>query len=326
MKPTEADVKHAFHKHRERVISAQAIIDNRPPLLHAKNYARFSKLKDDINTSDHINSENMILLKALNKIVRTRGEIDTFRQAEYSPTPNYDKLRQKFRQLEELEFENFRLGKNILCAKPDLCTWLEDRFKRKMAKKKVKPFEYPTQIMEKYSNIKIPHDPFLAKKYLRPKIWLNLEVKGVRPLGHIVIELYTEAAPQVVMEFVRLCFNKQKERLSFVRLFPCLWLQGELKIDRHSLIRKNIEYDKRCLDHGRYAGILSFAVKSVCKCSESFIPFAISFKPLRVCNGRFVGFGHVCSGEKILSCIEFFGTKNGKPTKEIVVSNCGVIH
>ncbi|XP_065362294.1 peptidyl-prolyl cis-trans isomerase E-like [Calliphora vicina] len=324
MQATEFDIKNAYLHHRLRVRCAKAIIDHHPPLLHAGNFSRFSKMKEDVQTLMARNKQNTQLLIALNRVVRTKGEIDTFRTADNSFAPNYCKLPQKYRLLQQLDFENVRIGKKIMCAKPELDTWLSEKFKRKVIQQKPTPFKYPALVMSKYSNIEIPENPLQLEKFLRPKIWFNLEVKDVRPLGRIIMELYTEAAPQVVMEFVRLCFAKQKERINFIRLFPRLWLEGEISLDESTLIKKNIEYDKRSLDHGQFVGVLSFNVRNV-KCSQkAMLNFTLSFKPLRVCNGRRVGFGHVCRGFKVLSCIEDFGTKNGKPSKEIVVSNCGI--
>lgn len=324
MKATDFDIKNAYLHHRFRVKCAKAIIDHHPPLLHAGNFSRFSKMKEDIQTLMTRNKENTKLLIALNKIVRTKGEIDTFRTATNCLTPNYNKLPQKYRQLDKLDFDNVRIGKKIMCTKPKLNTWLDDKFKRKSNKKQPQAFEYPSLVMSKYSKIQIPKDPLYVKKFLRPKIWFNIEVKNSRPLGQIVVELYTEAAPQVVMEFVRLSFGKQKERLKFVRLFPELWLVGEISLDDHTLLRKNIEYDKRSIDHGQYVGVLSFKVKDVKYSNGNVLNFTLSFKPLKVCNGHRVGFGYVCRGLKVLNCIEEFGTRNGKLSKELIVSDCGL--
>ncbi|XP_023301112.2 uncharacterized protein LOC111683290 [Lucilia cuprina] len=324
MKATEFDIKNAYLHHRFRVKCAKAIIDHHPPLLHTGNFSRFSKMKEDVYTLLNRNKQNAQLLIALNKVVRTKGEIDTFRTADNSFEANYCKLPQKYRQLQQLDLENVRIGKKIACAKPELDTWLNDKFKRKVVKQKPPPFQYPSLVMSKYSNIQIPQDPVKLEKFLRPKIWFNLEVKDVRPLGCITMELYTEAAPQVVMEFIRLFHAKQKERINFVRLFPRLWLEAEIPLDDRTLIKKNIEYDKRSVDHGQYAGVLSFNVKTIRNCPKPVLNFTLSFKPLRVCNGHRVGFGRVCSGFKVLNCIQDFGTKNGKPSKEIIVSNCGL--
>ncbi|KAM7356728.1 peptidyl-prolyl cis-trans isomerase-like [Cochliomyia hominivorax] len=324
MKLTDFDIKNAYLHHRFRVKCAKAIVDHRPPTLHVVNYCRFTKMKEDIFTLKSRIKENARLLVALNKVVRTKGEINTFRTAKNSYTPNYSKLSQKCLLLDKWDFENVRIGKKIMCVKPDLDTWLNDRFKRNIKKKKSTSFKYPFSILKKYSKIEIPQNPLKLKQFLRPKIWFNLELKNIRPLGQIIMELYTEAAPQVVMEFVRLCFAKEKERINFVRLFPQLWLEGEISLDDKTLIRENIEYDKRSLDHGQHVSVLSFNIRNV-KCGKKCIlNFTLSFKPLKVCNGRRVGFGYVCRGLKVLNSIECFGTKNGKPSKDIIVSDCGL--
>uniref|UniRef100_A0A1I8NXG0 PPIase cyclophilin-type domain-containing protein n=1 Tax=Stomoxys calcitrans TaxID=35570 RepID=A0A1I8NXG0_STOCA len=154
-----------------------------------------------------------------------------------------------------------------------------------------------------------------------------VSIKEVCPVGRLVIHLHTEAAPAVVLELMRLCGNHHNNSLSFVKIFPSLWLEAQLQLGDKTMLCRTLEYDKRALDHGNYAGVLSFSLDHLNlleEDKETSLMFAISFRPLGLLNGRRVGFGHVIEGLDILNFIQAYGTKNGKPTKEFVVSKCGV--
>uniref|UniRef100_A0A1A9WFB0 PPIase cyclophilin-type domain-containing protein n=1 Tax=Glossina brevipalpis TaxID=37001 RepID=A0A1A9WFB0_9MUSC len=125
---------------------------------------------------------------------------------------------------------------------------------------------------------------------------------------------------------VRLCMKKDMDRLQFVRLFSGLWADVDISLDNTTLINENIEYDMRAVDHGTHPGVFHFSVENDRAYRKGVLSFSISFKRLRVLNGRRVGFGHVVRGAKTLNCIQDYSTKNGKPTKEVVITNCGVIH
>ncbi|XP_061395593.1 peptidyl-prolyl cis-trans isomerase-like [Musca vetustissima] len=323
---TEEFHKLAHAKHRKRVAEAKAIVDHKSPILHVGNFSRFSKLKDDVMTFVERNKANAELLVRMNEIFRTRGVTDSFRVKETALAATNLPIRLK--ELHKIEMENMKMGKRILCTTKELDTWQDAAKlrKSKTAKSHHGKFLVPYGILKKYSQLKLPQDHKELKVVLRPKVWFDLEVKNIRPLGRIVLQLYTEAAPGVVLEFIKLCSSGvDNQRLSFVRLFPSLWLEGNLRLPDKTLISRPLEYDKRAMDHGKYAGILSFSLDHLKYHKRGLFYFSISFKPLVVLNGRRIGFGRVVEGLKAMKSIDVYGTKNGKLTKEIVVSQCGIV-
>uniref|UniRef100_W8C0K2 Peptidyl-prolyl cis-trans isomerase A n=1 Tax=Ceratitis capitata TaxID=7213 RepID=W8C0K2_CERCA len=183
----------------------------------------------------------------------------------------------------------------------------------------------PLHVLKRYQDITVTNDESMLRRLLRPRVFFDLEVKGIRPLGRIVIQLFTEACPEVVLEFVRMCTTEKGERMSFTRLFPPMWLEGELALtDNKTLTAHNIEHDTNVLDHGCGAGVLSFPSRYVRGSKRRFLSFSISFKPLKVLNGKRIAFGRVKRGFWILDAVQDYGTNSGKPQREIIVTGCGI--
>ncbi|XP_017489348.1 PREDICTED: uncharacterized protein LOC108377583 [Rhagoletis zephyria] len=183
----------------------------------------------------------------------------------------------------------------------------------------------PPHVLKHYQAITVSTDESMLRRLLRPRVFFDLEVKGIRPLGRIVIQLFTEACPEVVLEFVRMCTMEGGERMRFTRLFPMLWLEGELALtDKKTLTAHNIEHDMNVLDHGSGAGVLSFPSRYVRGSKRRFLSFSISFKPLKLLNGKRIAFGRVRRGFWILDTVQDYGTNSGKPQRDIAVTNCGM--
>ncbi|XP_050325884.1 uncharacterized protein LOC126756685 [Bactrocera neohumeralis] len=183
----------------------------------------------------------------------------------------------------------------------------------------------PLHVLKRYQDITVSTDEGMLRRLLRPRIFFDLEVKGIRPLGRIVIQLFTEACPEVVLEFVRMCTTENGERMSFTRLFPPMWLEGELALtDNKTLTAHSIEHDTTVLDHGSGAGVLSFPSRYVRGSKRRFLSFSISFKPLKVLNGKRIAFGRVRRGLWILDAVQDYGTNSGKPQRDIIVTSCGM--
>lgn len=188
-----------------------------------------------------------------------------------------------------------------------------------------KLYGIPSHVLKRYQDITVSTDEGMLRRLLRPRVFFDLEVKGIRPLGRIVIQLFTEACPEVVLEFVRMCTTENGERMSFTRLFPPMWLEGELALtDNKTLTAHNIEHDTSVLDHGSGAGVLSFPSRYVRGSKRRFLSFSISFKPLKVLNGKRIAFGRVRRGLWILDAVQDYGTNSGKPQRDIIVTSCGM--
>ncbi|XP_075163781.1 uncharacterized protein LOC142236434 [Haematobia irritans] len=321
MTNTENLRKHALEQHHKRIKEAKAIVDTKPPIVHIGMFSQFSKLKSDVHTLIERNRANAELLVRMNEIFRIPGTTDCFRTKETDAAPS--SIPKRIKELEKIEAANMILGKRILCVTTELDTWQTKReTKRKIRKLKISSLN----LLQKYSSLNL--EKFSKKHlglFLRPHIWFDLVVKDIRPLGRIIVELSTEAAPFVILEFMRLCHHHQSEKIKFFRIYPSLWIEGHLNIGATSIIHKNLEYDKRAIDHGKYSGVLSFSLDNIKSQTIDFLPFAISFRPLRVLNGNRVGFGRIIRGLKEFDCIQLYGTKTGTTSRDIYVKDCGVV-
>lgn len=314
----------AHEAHRLRVKNAKAIVDDEAPILHAGNYARFGSLKQDIHTFFNHHKHNFSLLVNLNRTNRTKGVIDTFHIKSLHAKSQVPRMQSDVRQIEN---RNIKFGKRLLCVTGTMSR----HFERKIVSETDKINEdviLPLHLLNKYKkyrNVCLPTDIFVLRKLMRPIIYFKLEVKGYRPLGNVCIQLYTEAAPQVVMEFIRLCLANDNERITFVRLFLGLWAEAELSLQYSTLIHDDIEYDMRAINHGEFPGILSFNMDTYRLYPHEKLNFTISFKPLSILNGHRIGFGRIVRGGRCLSCMQDYSTKNGKPIKQILITKCGVL-
>ncbi|XP_065362232.1 uncharacterized protein LOC135955794 [Calliphora vicina] len=307
--------------HKRNIKNARSLIDLKPPKLFACTYLRVPKLKDDFIATKRILKENIQLLTKLNYIQRNHGFTENINKCVSIKSSHLIRLTKR---LHEIEKDNCKLGKRILKAKSSVDTrrGLEElRVQRKHNHTKS---SISQATLQEYRDVINLQEPSLIGKLLRPKVFIDLYVKNVRPLGRIVIQLYTEACPEFVLEFMRLCSYRNLDMLKVIRIFPLLWLEAELSVPDDVLSCPGFMYNMHCLDHGQGSGVLSFAKSYLNGFPPGLLNFSISFKALSVLNGERVPFGVICQGLKVLYCLQDYGTKNGKTKKDIVIANCGV--
>ncbi|XP_061397836.1 uncharacterized protein LOC133333536 [Musca vetustissima] len=193
---------------------------------------------------------------------------------------------------------------------------------------KLAPGNIPYHIWQRYRQLPFIRTPSMLMKLLRPQIFLELQLSSGQALGRLVIQLFTEACPEIVLQFVRICLSQQAERFKFSRILLHLWLEGELHLmDKHALTMPNIEHDPMAINHGSAAGILSFPSRYLRGSKFRFISFSVSFKPIDVLNGKRIAFGKVRRGQHVLQQLQqnCETADNGRPLKEIYVTTCGVL-
>ncbi|XP_073846502.1 peptidyl-prolyl cis-trans isomerase A [Musca autumnalis] len=186
----------------------------------------------------------------------------------------------------------------------------------------------PYHVWQRYRDLPFIKSPRMLMKLLRPQIFLDLHLSNGQPLGRLVIQLFTEACPEIVLQFVRICMSQQAERFKFTRILLHLWLEGELHLmDKNALTIPNIEHDPMAINHGSAAGILSFPSRYLRGSKFRFISFTVSFKPIDVLNGKRIAFGKIRRGQHVLQRLQqnCEVSDNGKPLKEIYVTTCGVL-
>lgn len=186
----------------------------------------------------------------------------------------------------------------------------------------------PFHVRQRYDHLTFAQDWKLMQRLLRPCIYLDLlDIKG-NALGRLVIQLFTEACPEVVLQFVRTCLAKKPELFHISRLVSPLWLEAELSFaDKNALTSDSIEHDAMSVNHGSSAGIVSFPSRYLRGSKLHFLTFTISFTPINVLNGKRIAFGIVKCGHKVLERLQCFEvTRSGRPRKNVTVSACGVYY
>lgn len=315
--------KKLFCKHKQFLKNARCRINLKPVRMMANTFLRVDRLKLDYLASKRILNDNITLLTKINNIQRNRGFTNNYNEAKGVWPTGYHRSCQRVREIEKA---NFKFGCRLLAMRSSLYSRLNSGVSREAEMRTLKEntFVIPANIMRKYSALISTQETSMWYKLLRPKIFIDLYVKNIRPLGRIIIQLYTEACPALVLQFVRLCHSQASAQWKFIRIFPILWIEGELVVPKDTLTEPGFEYNMNTLDHGHGSGILSFAKSYTLGFPEGLLNFSISFKELPVLNGERIPFGIVTNGLKVLDCLQDYGTKNGKTKKTIEVVNCGI--
>ncbi|CAD7005564.1 uncharacterized protein LOC101454562 [Ceratitis capitata] len=309
-------------EYKKMILDVKPRVDDVPPKLNVRDMLRASKLRDDCNAFERIRRMNNELLRNVNIISRIGGQLDTFRERKMNSARSRIPL--ILLQNRYIERDNIKFGQFLKTVGTTLDTHVAPHLLRHVRKDSVE-FVLPAQILAKYHQIKMPPYSQL-RRLLRPVIYFDFYVKGLRPAGRITIQLYTEACPQVVLAFVRACRNGDKNKIFVNRLFPGLWLDCCLLLPQEQKIKpKHIEYDMRALDHNR-SGTLAFTLDQQDALHKDALKFTLSVKPLQVLNGKRVAFGVASSGTKVLDSMQVFGMKkSGKLTKSIIISDMGLL-
>ncbi|XP_055905977.1 uncharacterized protein LOC129941377 [Eupeodes corollae] len=302
-----------YWQHLCKVRNARCEVDSRPPNIRAEIFFRPTRIRHDNDCSKRIISENVVLLEKMNQIQRIEGEVKCYNKNSGIRKTN---IAEKKKLLQKIDEENFNLGRKLFCMKATFNT-------RPPAMKHVPrtphdQIEYRKELYKQYEDVMPVRDINRVPLLLWPKIYIDLEIKGYRCLDRIVMVLCTEAAPNVVLHLVRMC-KEGKSLFKFNRIFPNLWTEGEIETPEGLEIGTTQKINPH-IDHSQ-SGTLNLLERGAKGCFE----FSLSFKPLKVLNGKSVAFGKVMEGLKVLDCLQDYGTKNGKPKKEILVKNCGLV-
>ncbi|KPU75760.1 uncharacterized protein Dana_GF27799 [Drosophila ananassae] len=310
-------------QHRERVKEAISKVDAEAPTFQAARITGVNNLRDEAVNFMKRTKANIQLLVEISRTMRTHGAINPFRGEEVHAVSAVPVI---LLNLEKLEQENREFGKRIAEVTSEVDSGLSDRLAAGRNTVQLPPLELPEAAMAKYEayNIELPESDAELRRLFRPRIYFELYLKDARPLGRIVIQLYTEACPLVVLQLIRSCMCNQHQKFLVKRLFPNLWLEADLELSQDSLLHQPLEYDAKVIDHGESGYVLSFS-KAYVKGFLQHLSFAISFKPLNVVNGSRVGFGRIVKGSKICDCIQSYGTKNGKLSRGLVFTSCGLL-
>ncbi|ALC41896.1 CG3492 [Drosophila busckii] len=188
-------------------------------------------------------------------------------------------------------------------------------------------YEVPLHVLHRYEDLMSVCDVQVLCKLLRPQIFMDFEVTGTRIMGRLAIQLFTEACPEVVLEFMRVCTTGNPHLICFTRTFAPIWLEGKIALDpQRKLDMSNIEHDFEVLNHGVDAGILSFPSRYVRgNSSRTSLNFSISFKPLSILNGKRIAFGKVRKGLQLLERIHEATAHLPSNNGVVKLTGCGIL-
>lgn len=163
-----------------------------------------------------------------------------------------------------------------------------------------------------------------------PHVFFELSAQD-RRLGKIVMELRSDVVPKTAENFRKLCTGEFSRAYTykgciFHRIIPKFMCQSGDFINNNgtggvSIYGSKFEDENFKLKHTR-AGTLSMANNGP---NTNNSQFFITFDKTPWLDGNHVVFGSVIKGMEIIEKIESFGTKDGMPTMQVVISNCGEI-
>lgn len=313
---------HRLRVHRNVLANVKSKISTQLKLNNITNQRDLNNMYNALALKQHILHSNLSLLCRMNEIYRVRSYLDSFTREFRSPKQNNVMLKEKAMGLIKA---NSRLGCRLLSVKSRVNSFNPWRPAANISD----PHRFD-DIVRKYSSYmprpmqlgRTPeHSP---KELLRPIIYFEMAVRPNHPLGRICIQLYTEVSPEVVLEFVRLATENDVQAHKFTRIFPDLWLEGQLMPQSKDALKNHHDHPSP-LDARRTKGLLSYSWDHRQRFPNGLLVYTISFKTLAAMPLKRVCFGVVLKGLRLLEICRDFGTRRGKPTKGIEIVKCGLL-
>ncbi|KAG1664207.1 Peptidyl-prolyl cis-trans isomerase E [Nymphon striatum] len=169
-------------------------------------------------------------------------------------------------------------------------------------------------------------EPDKKKTKCKPEVYFDIKI-GNREAGRIVIQLHADIVPITAENFRCLCTHEKGfgyKGSTFHRVIPQFMCQAGDFTNHNGTGGKSI-YGKKFADENfdlRHTGpgVLSMANSGP---NTNGSQFFLTISKTEWLDGKHVVFGQVVSGLEVVRHIERYGSKSGKTSEKIIISNCG---
>jgi len=170
-----------------------------------------------------------------------------------------------------------------------------------------------------------------------PKVFLDIEIGG-EAAGQVEIELFAKVCPKTAENFRCLCTGEKGtgssgkplsyKGSSFHRIIPGFMCQGGDFTRGNGTGGESIygskfadEWEKGVVQHSKPM-LLSMANAGP---NTNGSQFFLTVARTPHLDGKHVVFGQVVTGEEVVRSIEAVGSAQGKPKKQVIISDCGEV-